>query len=305
VDFLFGQYWQLFGFQPYYQPNTVEIQGVAGEVYARTPQIRVSKTVKAYPVTFEIAVAAVRPVQRDSGTPDGEAGLRLALDSVTALQTVGSTGTQISSLSIAGTGLIRHVAVNNFSPTGASVGDTTTDLTMGGATVEAFIPVYPATKDNKFTSFSLNGEFESGYGTADQYTGLTGGVAFPTPTKGTFTPDIDPGIVTYDYAGKLHGIQWTSYLFGAQWYLPATDGKAWISGNYSHMNSVNMHYYGVGTIGSPSSLMGSEDFYDVNFFFDPVPAARIGLEYANTRTTYVDGIHATNLRAQLSAFFIY
>lgn len=305
VDLLFGQYWQLFGWQPLYNPTTVEIQGVAGEVYARTPQIRISKTVKAYPVTFEIAVAAVRPVQRDSGTPDGEAGLRLAIDSWTALQTVGSTGTQLSSLSIAGTGLLRHVAVNAFSPTGASVGDTTTDLTMGGATAEAFIPIIPATKDDKFTSFAVQGEFASGYGIADMYTGLTGGVGFPSPTKGTYSADIDPGIVTFDYAGKLHGIQWTSYLLGAQWYLPATDGKVFISGNYSHMNSVNMHYYAVGTIGSPTSLMGSEDFYDVNLFFDPMPAVRFGLEYANTRTGYVDGQHATNLRGQLSAFFIY
>ena len=305
VDILFGQYWQLFGWQPLYNPNTVQIQGVAGEVYSRTPQFRISKTVKAYPVTFEMAVAAVRPVQRDSGSPDGEAGLRLALDSVTALQTVGSTGTQISPLSIAGTGLVRQVEVNSFSPTGASEGDNTSKLTMGGVTAEAFIPVYPATKDNKFTSFALNGEFASGYGIADMYTGLTGGVAFPTPTKGTYTPDIDPGIVTFDYAGKLHGIQWTSYLIGAQWYLPATDGKVWISGNYSHMNSANTHYYDVGTIGSATSLMAHEDFYDVNFFFDPVPAIRFGLEYANTRTTYVDGIHATNLRGQFSGFFIF
>lgn len=305
VDILFGQYWQLFGWQPLYNPNTVQIQGVVGEVYSRTPQFRISKTVHAYPVTFEIAVAAVRPVQRDSGSPDGEGGIRLALDSLTALQTLGSTGTQISSASIAATGLIRHVQVNSFSPTGASVGDSTTKLTMGGMTAEAFLPLFPATKDNKFMSFAVQGEFATGYGIADQYTGLTGGVAFPTPTKGTYTPDIDPGIVTFDYAGKLHGIQWNSYLVGAQWYLPATDGKVWLSGNFLHMQSANMHYYAVGTIGSPTSLMGSEQFYDVNLFFDPVPAVRFGLEYANTRTNYLDGTHATNLRGQFSGFFIF
>src|SRR5260221_8983856 len=46
VDVLLGQYWQLFGWQSAYQPNTVEIQGVPGEIYGRTPQPRVSKTIK-------------------------------------------------------------------------------------------------------------------------------------------------------------------------------------------------------------------------------------------------------------------
>ena len=32
VDFLVGQYWQLFGWGSAYQPNSVEIQGLPGEV---------------------------------------------------------------------------------------------------------------------------------------------------------------------------------------------------------------------------------------------------------------------------------
>ncbi len=67
VDILAGQYWQLFGWQPVYQPNTVAIQGVPGEIYGRTPQLRVSKTIKIAPVTIEGAVAMTRPFQRDSG----------------------------------------------------------------------------------------------------------------------------------------------------------------------------------------------------------------------------------------------
>ncbi len=110
VDILFGQYWQLFGWGSGYQPNTVEIQGVPGEVYARTPQFRISKTLKADPISVDIAVAAVRPVQRDGGLPDGEAGLRFAVDSWTGVQTTGSTGTQTAPLSVGVSGLLRHVA---------------------------------------------------------------------------------------------------------------------------------------------------------------------------------------------------
>ncbi|MGB8298155.1 MAG: hypothetical protein WCG85_22265, partial [Polyangia bacterium] len=37
VDILAGQYWSLFGWQSMFHPNTVEIQGVPGQIYARTP----------------------------------------------------------------------------------------------------------------------------------------------------------------------------------------------------------------------------------------------------------------------------
>jgi hypothetical protein len=306
VDILFGQYWSLYGWQSAYQPNTVELQGIPGELYSRTPQLRISKTVKAYPVTFEIAVAAMRPAQRDSAAPDGQGGLRLALDSWTAAQTIGSSGGQISPLSVAVTGLVRHVAVNNFPANSTN----TTDLTMGAVAVDAFVPVIPATKDDKDNSLAFNGEFSTGYGDADLYTGLTGGIGFPAPATGSYAPDIDTGIVTFDYAGKLHGIQWTSYLFGAQYYFPGVDGKVWVSGNYSRTQSANMHYYAVGTTANPNpgtrtSLMGSENWFDVNLFVEPVPAIRFGIEYANTKTTYVDGLYAINHRGQLSGFFIF
>jgi hypothetical protein len=300
VDILFGQYWQLFGWGPGYQPNTVEIQGVPGELYARTPQLRITKTIKTEPVTFEAAIAAVRPVQRDGGLPDGEAGLRLAINHWTAVQTTGSTGTQIAPLSVAVTGLLRHVAVNDY----ITQGTNTKDLTLSAIAADAFIPVLPGTKDKKDNSLAFNAEFSTGYGDADMYTGLNGGVAFPGTVSG-FSPDIDTGIVTFDYSGKLHGIQYTSYLFGAQYTLPGLDGKMWVSGNYSHLESANTHYYALGTIGSPKSLLAAEDWFDVNLFADPVPGVRFGLEYANTKTTYVDGGQAINHRIQFSGFFIY
>ncbi len=303
VDFLAGQYWQLFGWQSSYQPNTVQIQGVPGELYSRTTQLRVSKTLKADPITLEIAVAAMRPVQRDSAIPDGQAGIRFAVDSWKGVQTVGATGTQISPISVAATGLLRRVEVDQFS----SAPKTTNELTMTGFAVDAFIPVIPGTKDRKDNALSFNGEFATGYGIADQYTGLTGGVGFPSPanpmglaTAPTYKPDIDAGIVTYDANGGIHGIQWTTYLMGVQYYLPAVGGKLMVSGNFSHIMSANSHYYG-----AAAALTSSENFGDVNVFYDPIPAVRIGAEFANFNTTYVDLQHASNQRVQLSGFFIF
>ncbi len=106
--------------------------------------------------------------------------------------------------------------------------------------------------------------------------------------------------MTYDQRGHLHGIQWTSYLIGAQYYLPGTEGKFWVSGNYSHTQSANIDNYG-----TAARLRLAEDWFDVNVFVDPLPAVRIGVEYANFNDVYVDGTHAINHRLQLSGFFIF
>jgi hypothetical protein len=302
VDFLFGQYWAPFGWQPLYNPNTVEIQGVPGELFFRTPQFKISKTVKAHPITFEIQVAATRPVQRDTGIPDGVGGIRLALDSWTGVQTIGAGGTQISPLSLAASGLVRRVEVNTFS----AAPKTTTERVVSALAIDGFIPVLPGTKDQKGNSLSLNGEFATGYGFADQYTGLTGGVAFfpyPAPPMGgtQAIPNIDNGIVAYSNDGVLHGIQWTTYNMGAQYYLPGLDGKLFLSGNYSHIESANIGHYGT----TAAALTKAEDWFDVNMFADPVPAVRLGLEYANFNTMTADGIHSINHRVQFSGFFIF
>jgi hypothetical protein len=309
VDILFGQYWQLFGWGSAYQPNSVEIQGLPGEIYARTPQLRISKTVKADPVTFEAAIAASRPFQRDSGIPDGQGGLRLSFDCWKTVQTAGSTGTQTAPLSFAVTGLLREVAVNQWT---SGTSKWTNNLGLSALAVDAFIPVIPATKEKRDNGLSVQGEFATGYGYADMYSSTNLGVGFPTPPGAGFTttatslkatyfsPDIDPGVVTYDTNGNLHGIQLTTYLFGGQYYFPGVEGKLWVSGNYSHQESVNSYRY------SPAnSTLAAKDWFDVNFFADPAPGLRFGLEYANTRDTYVDGNFSINHRVQMSGFFIF
>lgn len=301
VDVLMGQTWELFGWQSMYHPNTVEIQGVPGQIYSRTPQIRVSKTIKTDPVTVEIAVAAMRPPERDSAAPEGQAGLRLAINKWTGVQTMGATGTGIQPASIAVTGDLRHIEVpfEQAVPTG-NAGKTAT----AGA-IDAFLPVLPGSKEKMGNSLSLNGEFSSGYGTADLFTGLTGGVTWPAVLNAAganvWPQDLDNGIATYSSTGQLNYIQWTSYLFGAQYYFPGVNGKMWLSGNYSHMESSN-----TGTLYPKSpKVRSSEDWWDVNLFGDITPAWRVGLEYAQFLDHYIDGNAPTNHRVQLSGFFIF
>jgi hypothetical protein len=181
---------------------------------------------------------------------------------------------------------------------------------MGAFAADGFVPVIPGSKDHRGNTLSLTGEFARGSGFADMYTNTTGGVGFPAlpvpagSPAGTaavpFAADIDSGIVTYDANGVLHAIDWQSYLIGAQYYLPGLDGRFWVSGNYSHMFSDNIAQFGTAT-----KLTSVYDWFDVNLFVDPTPSVRVGVEYANFNTQYVDGAHAINHRGQLSGFFIF
>ena len=77
VDFLFGQSWQLFGWQGSAHPNTVQIQGLPGQIYSRAAQVRVSHVFKTESFGVELAVAAARhpPARRrDADKPGRPAG---------------------------------------------------------------------------------------------------------------------------------------------------------------------------------------------------------------------------------------
>jgi hypothetical protein len=312
VDVLAGQYWELFGFQPYYQPNTVQIQGVPNQIYSRTPQVRVSKTIKASPVILDLAIAMTRPVQRDSGTPDGQAGIRLSIDSWQTVQTQGQVGTQISPASIAVSGLLRHVAVNNLaaSPT------FTNDLGMAAWAVDAFLPIIPATKDHWANALSLLGEFSKGSGYADKFTGLNMGAGFPVPPGATlpscaitagapaacapFNANIDNGIVGYDSGGGLHSLDFQTVFAGLQYYTPINDGKVWLSGNFSYGTSDN-----VGLYNSATKVTSNYWFFDGILFWEATDFVRVGGEYGNFHTQYWDGINAINHRFQLDGFLVF
>jgi hypothetical protein len=317
VDVLVGQYWELFGWQGVYAPNTVEIQGLPGQLYSRDIQLRLSKTLKNDAVTFEIAAAAVRPPSRNSQTPDLQGGLRFAVNHWKGVMTAGATGTSVMPASIAVTGDARHFQVPEFSqvPTQSVSKDTQSFA------VDAFIPIIPQNNEKHGNALSLTGEFVYGNGISNLYTGLTGGMTFPsivnTQTEGTgvYPQDIDNGMVVFDTSGNLHAIQWTTFIVGLQYYLPAVQGKLWVAANYSRQVSNNTQDFvaPVGYVPNPNmsnyapaeSVRHSLDWFDVNVFSQLTPAFRIGVEYANFNDFYVDGTHAINHRVQASGFLVF
>jgi hypothetical protein len=303
VDVLFGQTWELLGWQPYFHPNTVEIQGVPGQVYSRTPQLRVSHVFKSDAINFEAAIAASRPPQRDSGFPDGQAGLRLLVNQWRGIHTTGATGTAEDAMAVGVSGALRRFAIRDFSATPSF------EVTEAGwgLSADLFLPLIRAEMNDRGNALTLTGSYARGSGDADFYTALTGGIIFPAlPNPGmvvpapTYTPNIDNGLVVFDSSGALRTIEWQSFIVGLQYYLPPS-GALWISGNYSHTNSPNIDELGA----NPNRVYRVANWFDANVFWDVTHAVRLGLEYAWTEQRYVDDVKAHNSRVQFSAFYMF
>jgi hypothetical protein len=326
VDVLVGQYWHLFGWQEDYQPNTTEIQGVPGELYARGVQARVSKTFSLEAIRFHLAAAAVRPPSL-SEVPEVEYGLRISLPKWTGVHTAGATGTAIVPASFAVSGDFRYFEV----PEAASVIPTAmVNAPANSIAGDMLLPIIPARADKRDNALTAFAQAVWGYGIADLYSNLQSGVMFPfvpTPTAQAGAPawpsNIDQGLVTYDinpgqYA--LHPVQWRSLIVGLEYYPPGCDGKLWISANYSHTESSNSSDFARNDLGANPTLPNPmqsffltsveqvrkmEYWWDANVFYDPLPSIRLGLEFAGFYDQYVDGYTATNYRAQASGFFVF
>ena len=336
VDVLIGQYWDLFGWQNVYHPNSVEIQGLPGELYSRDAQIRLSHAFRSKPVDVEVAAAIRRPPSEDSQIPEGQGGLRVSLPWWTGVTTIGATGTTVMPASLAVTGDIRQFVLPEFSQTPTR----SVALTTEAIALDAFIPGIPQSRTSSGNALSLTGEFVRGSGISDLYTGLTMGLTFPTipntqSVEGTALPypqDVDNGMVIYGAPpnattpAALYAIQLTTFVVGAQYYLPGLSGHVWLSGNFARTQSGNIANFtrnpavpasGTSTAtngptdqtisqyGLSGTVRQAENFFDVNVFWDIISGARLGLEYANFNDQYVDGVHAINNRFQLSGFFIF
>jgi hypothetical protein len=305
-DVLFGQTWNLFGWQTLAFPASVSIPGEPGELFGRNPQVRLSKKIKLDPISVEIAVAAVRPPQRDSERPDGQAGLKISVDDWKGVRTVGGTGQGVEPLTIGVSGTMRRFVVPHEE-------DSTKQhaATGSGIAVDGIIPVIPTTMKDKNNSLVLTGEFATGTGIADQYTKLTGGVGFPPPPNPTgaapaptYAQNIDNGLVTYDLGYELKTIDWQSYIFGIQYYLPI-DGKVWVSANYSHIKSNNVDAFVAQTPAALSKIYTEATWWDANIFVDPVTPVRLGLEYGEYRQKFADGVDAKNVRLNFNAWYTF
>jgi hypothetical protein len=307
-SFWFGQTWSLLGWQPYFQPNTLQIQGVPGELYSRTPQFRLSHDFDLSGAKLGIAVAALRPPQMDAQVPDFQGAIKFSLDDWKGVQTVGSTGTTISSAALAISGAIRQYKLPGNAPTSATT--PTYNATGLAAAADLLLPILPA-KERHEWAITLLMEATIGTGDADQFTSLTGGAGVGTPPGYTGTPvpystaaDVDPGLVAWNpkapIGSSLQTIDWETFIANIQIYLPP-EGKMWLSGTWSTSYSDNMGNYGFSTKGVVNHI----DYWDATLWGDVVPGVRLAGSFTHIRDSYLNGTFPSNNMVQASAFFIF
>jgi hypothetical protein len=293
-----GQGWQLFGWQPYFHPNTVDIQGVPGQVYSRSPKAQLSHKFKG-PVDIELGVSFSRPPQRASGSPDIQGGVKIAIPDWVGVHTIGSTGTAVDAAAIGISGLTRSFRIS----TAAAPADTSDAARGEAAAVDIFLPILHPNKENKALSLSVTGEAVYGKGFNDEFSGFSAGLgALGNAGPSTVADNGSVGL----QGGDLTAVQWRTNIVGVQFYLPP-DGTWWISANYSSGRSNNIAKM-ANAIANPGAVFHSFQWINGDIFWDVTPAVRLGLSVDQYKDNYIQQLPShvgLDTRVQFSAFFLF
>jgi hypothetical protein len=291
VSLLYGQYYHLFGNQPYYFPASVAYLGLPNQIFGRSPQIRLTGTLKSDAVNVELSGAVVRPAQADGGQwwPDLQAALRVMVNPWKGVHGSGSGQAALDPLSVGVSFVHRDFNVTAYEN---NRGDPTIAAKMAEArnimsySVDALVPVVPCKSlADRSNGLTLTGSYVNGKGIGDLYTGgLAGGAPFPRPDgtqgpqTGFFGANIDPGIVMFDKDGTMRIVKWISYMGGVQYFLPIAKGRVILSANYTHSQSPNL-VQPIARGGDPARTFNQANYYDVNLFIDWTRAVRTGISY--------------------------
>lgn len=312
VDVLLGQTYDLFGWQNFSYPCSLEFLGLPNQLFSRNPQLRLSHDFNTDgALGVDVAVSAGRPAQRDSQVPDGSAGLRLILNQWRGITTPGNVGTTSALASIGISGIVRQFNVNAFAPPPTR---NSNHATGWGMAVDALIPIIPAASDgDRGNRLTLTGSFVRGTGIADLITS-GGGAQFPplqNPQQANPPPvydaNIDSSLVAFDANGVVHTLNWTAFRVGLQYYLPPT-GRILFSANYtqSHSDNMSKFYYQGGSLQELlSTTVDTSRYVDANLFWDVTPALRVGLSGQYTQVEYMDHSKPHNIRGMGQTVYVF
>jgi hypothetical protein len=311
VDLVVGQTYTVLGWQPIYLVASAQPPGLPGQLFERTSQLRLSKTLTSDAVIAELAIAANRPPQQDSSTPEGVAGIRLSVPRWSGQHTGYLASTAIQPASLAISGDLRKFRIPEL-----SANPHTGHVRVGGGIAfDAYLPIIPATSRSKDNALSVLGELAIGSGTSDAYTGLgaagTANANVPGTTTAASTAT-DPGLAVVDATGHIELIKWTSYIASVEFYPAGTGGRLGTFANYGHIESSNARRVGTAATGTDAETAAArakirdhEEFYEIGLFVDPTRSTRVGASGSLYDDTYADGQEAKNYSVLMSGWLFY
>jgi hypothetical protein len=301
ADLLVGQTQQLFGWGPIFYPNAANNLGVAGHLFGREFQIKLSHVFATQAVNVELAGGAFRPPQRDSEIPDGQAGLRIAINPWKGVV----NGDKVLPAQIAVSGTYRTFRVQGYilpaSNTPPSQDQAYTANGAGGA-VDVLLPIIPGDDPERpGNTLTVIGEAVTGYGISDQYQNLNFGLpsfALQGSNQTGAPIDVDPGIVHFDPNGVLRPVTVRSFMVNVQYVLPGLDNWG-LSGIYSYLESTNVDQLATATNAMPGSfskIFIKQRYLEADLHIFVTPAFRASFGYTNVLQTFLDGGQETNHR---------
>jgi hypothetical protein len=301
IDVTAGQYWTLVGWDTNFMPATVALQGINGEIYQRTPQLRVGKSVDFGGGTkFSLAVAALRPYQRDSGTPDFQGGAHFEMGGWTGFKSTGGTGGGLTGPQLSVTGGVKSFRALKGAPANTSDYNSVTGSTIA---VGALLPIIPATKESHANAMTVVVQASTGSGDNDLFTstnmGATIGAPSDLPAGATYASTLDAGAAGYRKdTGALDTVTYQTMLVNLQYYTPIEN--VFFSGVYSYVGSDNAGFFA-----AKGAALSNSKYASAAIMWDPTPGARIGVEYVWTKQWMTDFQTRTNSRLNASFWFVF
>jgi hypothetical protein len=352
IDVMAGQAYNLFGWQPLFFPPTDSFLGIPNMIFDRRAQLRLTKRIETPAINVTLAGAALRPAQADGGFPDLVGAILFQANGWKGAHMLGPSEPKYDPLSFGVSTVYRQFAVSEFIDNAGAPRVSSQDAKASGRgfSFDALIPVIPV-RDPKDRSngLTITASYVVGEGIGDLYTGgLTGGIVFPNPHgqqgdfQGTYASNIDPGVVQYaivtqgnppqpihdvdgNFVGILRTIDWETYTVGLQYYLPFLEGRAVITGNYSHAYSDNVQQQPTNVYanekaagGDPTRTFKAANYYDANLFVGLTDSFKVALSWQHVEQIFLASGAATlgqpvvmrdspehNDRFEISTFFFF
>jgi hypothetical protein len=299
VDLLIGQTDDVFGWQN--TPSSV----------SRHTQFRLSTTfLPSSPVGFDVAAAALRPAQRDSRVPDGQAGLRFTVNNWKGIYARDGIPSS-RKLSIGVSGVARQFDADAFTPPPTQ---TSNKVTGWGVSIDAMVPVIPADDEfDRANALTIAGSYVRGTGIGDLMR-VDGGAVFPplpNPARASPPPEydanVDNGLVSFDRLGVLNTIDWEGFRIDAQYYFPPS-GRVRLAAIYTQAYSKNMadlYPQGGTEIDLVTHIADRVRYIEGNLYWDVTPEVRLQTACIYTTVTYIDGENPHNIRGKLTAYYFF
>ncbi len=293
-ELLVGQTWTLFGWGPNTFLSTVSFAPVAGEVYERSPQIRLTKCLGSQNERHpELAMAILRPIQRDSGVPVVDLGARYVLPDWPLAYNLPTDLMVIRPSSFGISATFRDVAIPKPGVTQEQV-----HYPAGGLALDAVFPVMACRDALPHNCLSATVELSSGFALADLYTNWTGNL--PQFALGATTPNLDAGFGGFNSQGQFQLVGLSSGNASLQYYFDTPQNPTYVSLGYAILSSQNAVHL------QPAA--GQVVYNQAETLFSQIVrqwegAVRGALEFSLFRSHYSDGVYALNYRLMTTFYY--